>query len=162
MRKGFSLTELLVAVGILLLLTAMGVRWVGSARDAAREREAQGFGREMTQALQGALTEVSLSGLATNPHGWLWSQFPTGSTTNRTGGTLTASGNIRLCENPPTLTGLTTRFPRPPSYVGCALHLITVQGSLTAPAQGTRVVGQRLEVHTWVKGRGRKVYVAGQ
>lgn len=155
MRKGFSLTELLVALGIVLLLTALGVRWAGSTRDSTREKEAQSFGREMTQAVQGALTEVSLLGVSTNPYQWLWSRFPIGSTISHTGSALVASGNIRICETPPSIPGITTRFPRPPSYVGCTLHLITVQG-------GGRIVGQRLEVQTWVKGRGRRVYAAGQ
>lgn len=151
--RGFSLVELLVVIGIGLLLTVLGTRMLGAGRQAAWEKEAEAFGKAVLAALEQAAAEGAYAS-----KGHLLTALPMGSTQDRTGAPLNASGNLRLCERVGRLAGTRTRFPQAPSYVGCVVELETQ--TVRAGNQAASV--SRFVVKTWVKGRGRREYVAGR
>lgn len=149
-RRGFSLTELLVVVGIVLLLTALSLRFVGAGRQAGREKEAERFGTAVLLALEQAAAEGVFPS-----KGSLLAALPTGTTQSRTGTTVTLSANERLCERIPRLTGSRTRFPQAPPYIGCVVSLQVVSSS----AGDYQASVARFRVRTWVKGNGAREYV---
>lgn len=151
--RGFSLVELLVVIGIGLLLVVLGTRMLGAGRQAAWEKEAEAFGKAVLAALEQAAAEGAYAS-----KGHLLEALPVGYTRDRTGAPLNASGNPRLCERVGRLSGTRTRFPQAPSYVGCVVGLETQ----TVSAGGMEASVSRFVVYTWVKGRGRGVYVAGR
>lgn len=151
--RGFSLVELLVVIGIGLLLTVLGTRMLGAGRQAAWEKEAEAFGKAVLAALEQAAAEGAYAS-----KGSLLEALPVGYTRDRTGAPLYASGARRLCERVGHLAGTRTRFPQAPSYVGCVVELETQ----TVRAGNQVASVSRFVVETWVKGRGRKEYVAGR
>ncbi len=151
--RGFSLVELLVVIGIGLLLAVLGTRMLGAGRQAAWEKEAEAFGKAVLAALEQAAAEGVY-----DSKGRLLEALPEGFTQDNTGASLNASGaRRRLCERVGRLPGTRTLFPQAPSYVGCMVGL----GTQTVGTRGMEASVSRFVVYTWVKGRGRRVYVAG-
>lgn len=151
--RGFSLVELLVVIGIGLLLAVLGTRMLGAGRQAAWEKEAEAFGKAVLAALEQAAAEGVYDSKRR-----LLEALPQGITQDHTGASLNASGARRLCERVGRLSGTRTRFPQAPSYVGCVVELET----RTVSAGGMEASVSRFVVYTWVKGRGRREYVAGR
>ncbi|RTH97199.1 hypothetical protein CSW29_11855 [Thermus scotoductus] len=151
--RGFSLVELLVVIGIGLLLAVLGTRMLGAGRQAAWEKEAEVFGKAVLAALEQAAAEGVY-----DSKGRLLEALPEGFTQDNRGASLNVSGARRLCERVGRLPDTRTRFPQAPSYVGCVVELETQ----TVSAGGMEASVSRFVVYTWVKDRGRRVYVAGR
>lgn len=153
-RRGFSLVELLVAIGIIAILIAASLASYRGLRIQATERQAAAHGGAVAQAIAGYLalylgeTAASLhSRLALPPASW--QGFPGQGSPIQ--GLL---ADPKACTSSfvlPDASGSPTRFswPRAPRNTGCVVGLQSA-GGVT-----------RLTVVTWAQG-GRRVYVDGQ
>lgn len=153
-KNGFSLVELLIAVGIIAILAAASTASYRNLRMQASERGAAVHGGTVAQAVAGYLA-LYLGEDAPSLHNRLglpsgsWQGIPSA------GSRLQSSiSNPKDCTQPFTLpdpTGNPTRFSwsRAPRNTGCVVGLQTA-GNTT-----------RITVVTWVQG-GRRVYVDGQ
>ncbi len=152
-RSGFSVVELLVVVGLLVLLASIFVTNGNSARMRAREALAAQHGGTVAQAVRGYLT-VWITDTPSDLFGRISGQLPPADWTGAPAGARTDStSSDRSCVPAFTLTdpsGTPTSYswPSAPRGVGCVLGLRT-QGGVT-----------RLRAITWSNGSG-KYYVDG-
>jgi prepilin-type N-terminal cleavage/methylation domain-containing protein len=152
-RKGFSLVELLVVVGILALLASALVLNANKARAQAREVVAAQHGGTVAQAIRGYfsvwITDTPTA-LFARIAGRLppadWTEAPPGASAGTSASDRSCVGAFTLIDP----SGATTAYswPAAPPGVGCVLGLRT-DGGVT-----------RLRAITWSRGSG-KFYVDG-
>ncbi len=152
-RGGFSVVELLVVVGFLVLLASLFIANGNSARMRAKEALAAQHGGTVAQAIRGYLT-VWIADTPSDLFGRISRGLPPADWTGAPPGARTGSASSdRSCVPAFTLTdpsGTPTSYswPSAPRGVGCVLGLRT-EGGVT-----------RLRAITWSNGSG-KYYVDG-
>jgi prepilin-type N-terminal cleavage/methylation domain-containing protein len=152
-RRGFSLVELLVTLGILVLLASALLFNASRIRAQAKETLAMQHGGNVAQAVQGYfsiwITETPAT-LLTRIAGQLpapdWTGAPAGARVDATPSDRSCTGNFALMA--PNGTSSLYSWPSAPREVGCVLGLRS-EGGIT-----------RLRAITWVRGSGR-FYVDG-